>query len=284
MFRPASRTLLRAPSRVAAPGRIRVVQRIPTTSRLISTAPPAQKSRSWTNCLVRLGLAVGVVYYYNTSSVFAEEPSFSLRPQPLEDENAPTIESLSAQRKQRLQSASVAVTEPQAQPSEGYTSPEDLEQEADQQGAFNPETGEINWDCPCLGGMAHGPCGEEFKAAFSCFVYSTEEPKGMDCIDKFKAMQDCFRQHPDVYGSELEEDEVDAQLEEHIAGTSEDEKASTAREVDASSTPAEKQAEAKEVAAQASQQQELSEGELVPKASLDAAEGKTHTKSTKTEK
>lgn len=34
--------------------------------------------------------------------------------------------------------------------------------------------------------MAHGPCGEEFKAAFSCFVYSTEEPKGMDCIDKFR--------------------------------------------------------------------------------------------------
>lgn len=34
--------------------------------------------------------------------------------------------------------------------------------------------------------MAHGPCGEEFKAAFSCFVYSKEEPKGMDCIDRFK--------------------------------------------------------------------------------------------------
>jgi intermembrane space import and assembly protein 40 len=63
---------------------------------------------------------------------------------------------------------------------------QDLEEEADQQGAFNPETGEINWDCPCLGGMAHGPCGEEFKAAFSCFVYSKEDPKGMECIDKFK--------------------------------------------------------------------------------------------------
>jgi intermembrane space import and assembly protein 40 len=37
-----------------------------------------------------------------------------------------------------------------------------------------------------LGGMATGPCGEQFKAAFSCFVYSEEEPKGMDCIDKFK--------------------------------------------------------------------------------------------------
>lgn len=69
---------------------------------------------------------------------------------------------------------------------EGASGIEDLEDEADQQGAFNPETGEINWDCPCLGGMAHGPCGEEFKAAFSCFVYSKEEPKGMECIDKFK--------------------------------------------------------------------------------------------------
>lgn len=65
-------------------------------------------------------------------------------------------------------------------------SPEELEEEAGQEAAFNPETGEINWDCPCLGGMAHGPCGEEFKAAFSCFVYSTEEPKGIDCIEKFK--------------------------------------------------------------------------------------------------
>ena len=35
--------------------------------------------------------------------------------------------------------------------------PGELEAEADQQGAFDPETGEINWDCPCLGGMAHGP-------------------------------------------------------------------------------------------------------------------------------
>ena len=55
--------------------------------------------------------------------------------------------------------------------------------------------------------MAHGSCGEEFRAAFSCFVYSKEEPKGMDCIERFKGMQDCFRKHPDEYGSELEDDE-----------------------------------------------------------------------------
>ena len=66
-------------------------------------------------------------------------------------------------------------------------------------GAFNPETGEINWDCPCLGGMAHGPCGPEFREAFSCFVYSEAEPKGINCVEKFQNMQDCFRAHPEIY-------------------------------------------------------------------------------------
>lgn len=77
-------------------------------------------------------------------------------------------------------------TQEHAQQGDGDTNMGGLEEEADQQGAFNPETGEINWDCPCLGGMADGPCGPEFKEAFSCFVFSEEEPKGMDCIDRFK--------------------------------------------------------------------------------------------------
>lgn len=85
-------------------------------------------------------------------------------------------------------------------------------EEQPQQSAYNPETGEINWDCPCLGGMAHGPCGEEFKEAFSCFVYSEADPKGFDCIEKFKNMQNCFRKYPDVYSEEIRDDEgpVDA--------------------------------------------------------------------------
>jgi intermembrane space import and assembly protein 40 len=74
------------------------------------------------------------------------------------------------------------------------------EEEASSQGAFDPVTGKINWDCPCLGGMAYGPCGMQFREAFSCFVFSEEEPKGIDCVEKFKAMQDCFRENPDVYG------------------------------------------------------------------------------------
>ncbi|SCU97627.1 LAFA_0G12376g1_1 [Lachancea sp. 'fantastica'] len=75
------------------------------------------------------------------------------------------------------------------------------------QSAYDPETGVINWDCPCLGGMAQGPCGEEFKAAFSCFVYSEEDPKGVDCIEKFKGMQECFRKYPDYYAEQIKDEE-----------------------------------------------------------------------------
>ena len=85
--------------------------------------------------------------------------------------------------------------------SSSEVSQEDGDEEEDpRQAAFNPETGEINWDCPCLGGMAHGVCGEQFREAFACFVYSKEEPKGQDCIEKFRGMQECFAAHPEVYG------------------------------------------------------------------------------------
>ncbi|KAJ2443670.1 Oxidoreductase [Coemansia sp. RSA 2424] len=88
------------------------------------------------------------------------------------------------------------------------------EEEGGQSQAFNPETGEINWDCPCLGGMAQGTCGEQFKTAFSCFIYSEAEPKGMDCVDAFKAMQDCFRAHPEEYANEIGDDDEEEEKEE----------------------------------------------------------------------
>lgn len=117
----------------------------------------------------------------------------------IQDSNQPTIDAIveekrqrqaqalaEDERRQKAAEAGVAAGEAQDEAEEGEGGLEGLEKEAGQQGAFNPETGEINWDCPCLGGMAHGPCGEEFQAAFSCFVYSNEEPKGVECIDKFK--------------------------------------------------------------------------------------------------
>ncbi|KAK0513660.1 hypothetical protein JMJ35_004024 [Cladonia borealis] len=176
----------------------------------LSTAPPAQKSRSWKSSAVRWGLAIGVVYYYNTSNLFAEEPPFAIpQPQsPTDETPLPTLESLASSRRQQLQPSPPPPPPLESSPqTTDLSNPSDLEAEASQEGAFNEETGVINWDCPCLGGMAHGPCGEQFREAFSCFVYSKEEPKGMDCIPHFKTMQDCFREHPEIYGGELEEDE-----------------------------------------------------------------------------
>lgn len=72
------------------------------------------------------------------------------------------------------------------------------------------ENGEINWDCPCLQGMAYGPCGEQFKAAFSCFHYSEADPKGSDCIPQFRDMQECFMRYPEIYGKDDELDEDDS--------------------------------------------------------------------------
>lgn len=59
--------------------------------------------------------------------------------------------------------------------------------------------GSINWNCPCLGGMATGPCGMEFRDAFTCFHYSKAEAKGSDCYSAFEEMQSCMTKYPTVY-------------------------------------------------------------------------------------
>ncbi|CAL8336181.1 unnamed protein product [Merluccius merluccius] len=71
----------------------------------------------------------------------------------------------------------------------------------EEQGLILPN-GDINWNCPCLGGMASGPCGSQFKEAFSCFHYSKEEVKGSECIDNFRGMQECMQRYPELYPQE----------------------------------------------------------------------------------
>lgn len=50
--------------------------------------------------------------------------------------------------------------------------------------------------------MASGPCGTEFKDAFSCFHYSKEEVKGSECLEQFRAMQECMQRYPELYPQE----------------------------------------------------------------------------------
>ncbi|CAO1600255.1 MAG: hypothetical protein LQ349_000281 [Xanthoria aureola] len=196
--------------------------RTPQTRRFLSNAPPASRSRSWKSSAVRWGLAAGAIYYYNTSPYFADEPMLlePLTPtSPADDTSLATLDSVAKSRNRTATSASSTPSSKPLPPVTDEPTPSPLsdpsatESEAASEGAFNEETGEINWDCPCLGGMAHGPCGEQFRTAFSCFVFSKEDPKGMDCIPHFKGMQDCFREYPEIYGGELEDDEVEKEIQ-----------------------------------------------------------------------
>lgn len=91
--------------------------------------------------------------------------------------------------------------EDHAIPSNAELVEEDPNDPYEERGLILP-SGEINWNCPCLGGMASGPCGTEFKDAFSCFHYSKEEVKGSECMDQFRAMQECMQRFPELYPQE----------------------------------------------------------------------------------
>lgn len=249
MFRPAARTALRSAAQSSlAPARTTAGKRFASTSRVNARRSWKSSALRWGIAIA------GIYYYNTSPVFAEQpQHSTSCRPSActlqfdqvlltltldllnpnldaLEDSvDTTSLEELTSRRARQaerntsaLKSAAEAVSSENASTSvtaqqgsqDDAPSPQELEEEAASEGAFNPETGEINWDCPCLGGMAHGPCGPEFKEAFSCFVFSNEEPKGMDCIDKFQNMQQCFQRHPDVYKGELEDDqELDAELE-----------------------------------------------------------------------
>ena len=90
-------------------------------------------------------------------------------------------------------------------------------------------------------------------------------------------MQDCFRQHPDVYGAELEDDD-----EMESGAPASPEQQPTAAELDASSTPDEKRSRATEVVSQVKTETPVAaEVEvLVPKAAHDAEDKNQEVKPT----
>ncbi|XP_010879879.1 coiled-coil-helix-coiled-coil-helix domain containing 4b [Esox lucius] len=90
-------------------------------------------------------------------------------------------------------------------PSNAELVEEDPDDPYEERGLILPN-GEINWNCPCLGGMASGPCGASFKEAFSCFHYSKEEVKGSECLEQFRGMQECMQRYPELYPEEDEKE------------------------------------------------------------------------------
>lgn len=58
--------------------------------------------------------------------------------------------------------------------------------------------------------MASGPCGSQFKEAFSCFHYSKEEVKGSECIEHFRNMQECMQRYPELYPQEEDKEQAES--------------------------------------------------------------------------
>ncbi|KAG2345599.1 hypothetical protein BDR05DRAFT_960553 [Suillus weaverae] len=199
---------------------LRTVTRLPLR-RCIHTNAGSSRTRVFKNYSTKPRLALGATVTlaaYMAWSLSSDSQRISLDAQPVSapkkfpasaTPSLPAADSspLPIQTEETSSETSVPVLDEDADntpPSAPVEAPSEEQQSG---GAYNPVTGEINWDCPCLGGMAHGPCGPEFREAFSCFVYSEKEPKGIDCVEKFKAMQTCFREHPDVYGDEIMDDD-----------------------------------------------------------------------------
>lgn len=83
-----------------------------------------------------------------------------------------------------------------------YEVPKPLESEQ-RKGVVLPN-GDINWTCPCLGGLPYGPCGFEFRQFFECLHKSQEaddsdSAKTQECFPKFAKMKECFSQFPKLY-------------------------------------------------------------------------------------
>ncbi|KAM0983193.1 hypothetical protein ACFX2I_010697 [Malus domestica] len=64
-------------------------------------------------------------------------------------------------------------------------------------------------ECPCIAGLRSGPCGLQFSEAFLCYLKSTVEEKGSDCVHPFVVLQNCIKANPDAFSQDnLEEDKI----------------------------------------------------------------------------
>lgn len=70
-------------------------------------------------------------------------------------------------------------------------------------------------ECPCIADLRSGSCGNQFSEAFVCFLKSTAEEKGSDCVHPFVALQACIKANPGAFSKDvLEGDNDDVKKEE----------------------------------------------------------------------
>ncbi|KAI3445110.1 hypothetical protein Pfo_001775 [Paulownia fortunei] len=112
----------------------------------------------------------------------------------VEDQNSPTTSTPPSTEKSAQPSLDSLIAEAAAYGDEGNS--ESLEAKA--QKAL---------ECPCIAHLRSGPCGVQFSDAFVCFLKSTAEEKGSDCVHPFVALQNCIKANPDAFSNDILEDE-----------------------------------------------------------------------------
>ncbi|KNA16007.1 hypothetical protein SOVF_093080 [Spinacia oleracea] len=58
-------------------------------------------------------------------------------------------------------------------------------------------------ECPCIADLREGSCGSQFSEAFLCFLKSTAEEKGSDCVHPFVALQSCIKANPNAFSKDI---------------------------------------------------------------------------------
>ncbi|CAL0335176.1 unnamed protein product [Lupinus luteus] len=58
-------------------------------------------------------------------------------------------------------------------------------------------------ECPCVADLRSGACGSQFSEAFLCFLKSTAEEKGSDCVHPFVALQSCIKANPNAFSKDI---------------------------------------------------------------------------------
>ncbi|XP_057524618.1 mitochondrial intermembrane space import and assembly protein 40 homolog isoform X2 [Amaranthus tricolor] len=62
-------------------------------------------------------------------------------------------------------------------------------------------------ECPCIADLRKGACGSQFSEAFFCFLKSTAEEKGSDCVHPFVALQSCIKANANAFTKDIVEDD-----------------------------------------------------------------------------
>ncbi|CAM8897479.1 unnamed protein product [Rhodiola kirilowii] len=58
-------------------------------------------------------------------------------------------------------------------------------------------------ECPCVSDLRSGSCGVPFTEAFRCFLKSTTEEKGSDCVSQFIQLQKCIEANPNAFSKDV---------------------------------------------------------------------------------